>query len=558
MTQKKITLRDYQRWALDKLYEWFAENPEGNPIVSACVGAGKSILIAALCREAVEWDSRNKSRILVIAPSKELAEQNLEKLVELCPDLGIGVLSASLGRKQYSHRDDVVIGTPGTIVKVAEKLGFFDLVLCDESHLINPKDTGMYREIIRKLKTNNHYLRVVGWTGTAFRGNGIWLTEGGEALFTDIAASVGMKELLKKGFLAPLVIGATATQVSGDGLRTASGDYVVSELAQRLDRDELTEKIVGEIMEQGRDRKKWLVFCVTVAHAEHMAAEFKRRGIASAVVSEKTPKSEREAIVKGFKLGRVKALCNVACLTTGFDVPDLDLIALVRNTKSPVLYVQIAGRGMRIAGKDIEESIRNGKADCLWLDFTDTTALLGPVDDIRGRPAPRKKDGENHGTPFKPCAECGAINPAGATRCKTCGTAFPPPAPTLNTVASQATILTATGPRLETFPVDGIGYQSPISNKTGKPYLQILFQSDLSYFRINLFLEHEGYARDKSIRQWKELTTPPTEPRDVVDAVQKIQRGEVRFKDVESIAVDMVSKWKDITQVNYRREAEAA
>lgn len=537
-----MTLRPYQRAVIDQLYDWFLANQEGNPIVAACVGAGKSIMIAALCHEAARgFDVR--ARVLVVVPSKELAEQNLSKLVAVAPDLNIGILSASLGRKDYVQDKDVVLGTVGTLAKRADRLGLIDLILIDECHLVSRTDTGQYRELIRGCQRNNAAVRVIGWTGTPFRGNGVWLHDGEQRLFTDIAARVTLRDLLDQGYLAPLVIAPPKTQITGEGVGTSNGDYIVSQLAQRLDNPEITQRIAGELVDLGAERKKWMVFCVTVEHAQHMAAELQGRGIACAVVSAGTPKAERERLIVAFRAGHLRALVNVAVLTTGFDVPDVDLIALVRNTKSPVLYVQIAGRGMRTSP---------AKQDCLWLDFTDTTALLGPVDEIAGRSEPKKK--EPGAAPFRLCDKCGANNKAGAAVCEKCGAAFPPPASMVNTVHSQAGVLSGV-PRLEVMPVDGISYTVRESKKDKTPYLRVEFQCGFDTYNANLLLSHEGFARHKAIAEWRRLTAPASSPKDSHEAARLLNSGAVALRQIQGITVDMNSKWKNVVNYSIRQEA---
>jgi len=536
-----MILRPYQKAALDDLYDWFRANPEGNPIVSACVGAGKSVMIAALCHHAATG-FETRSRVLIVVPSKELAEQNLAKLIAIAPDLRIGIQSASLGRKDFVHDKDVILGTVGTLARCADRLGLFDLILIDECHLVSRSDTGMYRDLIKGCQRNNAAVRVIGWTGTPFRGNGIWLTEGEQRLFTDIAARVTMRELLDEGFLAPLVIAPPKTQISGAGVGTAQGDYIVSQLAQRLDQPEVTTRIADELVELGAERRKWMVFCVTVDHAVNMAAALADRGIPCAVVSANTPKALRESYIADFRAGRVRALVNVAVLTTGFDVPDVDLIALVRNTKSPVLYVQIAGRGMRTAP---------GKTDCLWLDFTDTTSLLGPVDEVKGRAEPKKQPGGQ--APFKICDHCGASNKAGAAICVQCKAEFPPPASTVNTVASQASVLSGT-PRLEVVGVESICYGLETS-KAGVPYLRITFDCGLESYRLNLMLSHDGYAQHKSMQDWHRLTWPRSNPTSAEQAALLLKSGAVGFKRVLTVTVDLNSKWKNVVGMSILQEA---
>jgi hypothetical protein len=329
-----MILRDYQRRVIDALWDWFRAHQEGNPIVEACVGAGKSVMIAALAREALtQWPG---TRILMVVASRELCAQNLEKLKAVWPEAPAGVHSAGLGRKDLNR--DVLYATIGSVAKKAHLLGRVDLLMVDEAHNISPKNAGMYRHLINELTRYNPALRVIGWTGTAFRGDGVWLT----------AAD--------RGFLSPLVLGAATQRLEADGVRMSGGDFVVSALAEKLDRDELVQACADELVTLAADRRRWLVYGVTVEHARHIAEALQTRGIACAVVSAETPTGERDAHIRDFRAGRLRALVNVAVLTTGFDVPDVDCIALLRNTRSPVLYVQIAGRGLRIA---------DGKRDCI-------------------------------------------------------------------------------------------------------------------------------------------------------------------------------------------------
>lgn len=412
-----MQLRNYQNLVLDDLWQWFNEHATGNPIVEAVVGAGKSILIAALAQRAMsEYPG---TRILVVVHQKELLDQNLEKLTAVWPDAPVGIHSAAKGKSDTHH--DIIYATIGSIYKKAHLLGRIDLVLADEAHLINPKEVGMWRQLIADLQRYNPMCRVIGWTGTPFRGDGVWLTAAENPLFHGIAARVTMKQLLELGYLAPLTTSPISTRIDATGVSISGGDYNIKELAERADRADLIESACDEIVTLAANRKRWLVFCVTVAHAHHVAEALKDRGVAVGVVSAETPSAERDHLIDAFRSGRLRALCNVAVLTTGFDVPAVDCIALLRNTRSPVLYVQIAGRGMRVLGADIHESRRNGKADCLWLDFSDTTSNLGPVDQIRGRGPKKKKDSA---APFKVCDECGSIVHASAPVCPDCGAEF--------------------------------------------------------------------------------------------------------------------------------------
>ena len=346
-----FTLRPYQERCLADLWSWFEAHGDGDPVIEACVGAGKSIMIAETCRRALE--AYPDTRILMVVHIRELLQQNLQKLVSVWPDAPAGVYSASVGSRTLGR--PITYATIGSVARRAHQLGQVDMLLIDEAHLVSPSEQTMYRRLIDDLRRYCPSMRVIGWTGTAYRGDGVFLTQQG--LFTHVAARVTMRELLDAGFLAPLTVQPTATRISTDDVRTSGGDFVVSALAQATDRAEIVRAACGELVRLAADRRRWLVFAVTIEHAGHIAAELRDvHGIDAAVVSAETPAAERDALIAAFRTGRLRALVNVAVLTTGFDVPELDCIALLRATKSPVLYTQIAGRGLRTAP---------GKSDCI-------------------------------------------------------------------------------------------------------------------------------------------------------------------------------------------------
>jgi DNA repair protein RadD len=532
-----VKLRDNQKRVLSDLYSWFEQNKEGNPVVDAAVGSGKSVMISQLCKDAA-FEFYPPSRVLVIVPSKELAEQNLSKLQTLAPELRIGVCSAALGKKETFRDTDVILGTIGTLYRLGEKLGRFHLVIVDESHLVSRSNVGMYRGLVSKLAEINPRIRVCGWTGTPYRGNGIWLTEGDERLFTDIAARLTMRELLDDGYLAPLVNAQTSTHISGDGIRTSGGDYVVSELAARIDQPGITEAVASEIVRTGEDRKKWLVYCVTIDHAIHMRDAIASRGIDAAVISSETTKHEREQIINEFRNGRLRCICNVAVLTTGFDLPEIDMIALVRNTRSPVLAVQIAGRGMRI---------HPGKKDCIFADFTDTLSRLGPIDLIKGRCAPVKRE-DSASTMIRICSNCGASNPINADRCHCCGQVFERPVSKVNTIASSAPVLSDVEMM---WPVTRVvAYQE--RSKAGNDYLRVVFHCDnLERVSEPLMIGHDGYMGGIASHKWRSLTGEISTPDSASECARYLSEGVVQFRKVSSVSVRRDGRFYKITNINY-------
>lgn len=524
-----LTMRPYQQRVLDELWQWFADHPDGDPIVEACVGAGKSVLIAELCRRAIA--QYPGTRILMLVHSKELIEQNLAKLLHVWPEAPVGAYSASLGARQLGRA--ITYATIGSVRSRAHQLGHLDLLLVDECHLISDSETTMYRKLIDELRGYCPHLRVIGWTGTPFRGDGVWMTQSG--LFSHVAARVTMRELLDDGYLAPLVRAETAARIDTSGVRMQGGDYVVQALAQASDKTEIVRAACAEIVRLAADRQRWLVFAVTIEHAQHIAMELQvAHGIACDVVSAKTPKAERERLIRDFRAGRLRALVNVAVLTTGFDVPEIDCIALLRATRSPVLYVQIAGRGMRTA---------HGKRDCLWLDFTDTTATLGPVDQVKGRVKQAKGSGK---APIKHCEACGNPSPAGVSVCAVCGYAFPEPERVQHMrVADTASAVLSTD--IVWHSVTEVAY-SRHQGKDGKPdTLRVDYWS--AWKRVAsefVCLEHEGYARMKARQWWQQRGEMP--PPDTIDEALA-RTGELR--EPSPIAVQMEGKYPRVVSCRF-------
>jgi Helicase conserved C-terminal domain len=151
-------------------------------------------------------------------------------------------------------------------------------------------------------------------------------------------------------------------------------------------------------------------------HARHVRDAIREHGISAETVTGDTPVPERDGILAAFKAGRLRCVTNANVLTTGFDAPGTDLIALLRPTKSVGLYVQMVGRGTRLA---------EGKDDCLVLDFAGNTARHGPIDTVDGRKKEKTEAGGD--APIKVCPECQTINHASARRCIECDHEFPPP-----------------------------------------------------------------------------------------------------------------------------------
>jgi len=478
-------LRDYQQRAIDQLYDWLSTN-EGNPCLVLPTGAGKSHIVAALCKNAVQsWPG---TRILMLTHVKELIEQNAEKMRLHWPNAPMGIYSASIGKRQLG--EPITFAGIQSIAKKSHLIGHIDLIIIDECHLVNHKDEGGYRTLINALQAINPAIRVVGLTATPFRlGHGLITDK--PAIFDDLIEPVTINELIHHGYLAPLRSKITKTKLSTAGVHKRGGEYIESELQKAVDIEEKNIAIVDEVISLAEDRKAWLFFCAGVQHSKHIAEALRFRGITAEVVTGETPKAQRESILSDFKAGKIRALTNANVLTTGFDYPDIDLIAMLRPTMSPGLYVQMAGRGLRP---------KSHTDHCLVLDFAGAVQTHGPITGVK---APEKTGDGNGEMPVKVCDNCHELCALSVRQCPVCGTDFPEPEEKKLQLHNDDIM----GLQGHDMPVSGWNWSKHISRTTGKEMCKVTYYGDLSDPPINEYLTimHEGYAGQKAMRKLVEM-----------------------------------------------------
>lgn len=471
-------LRDYQQRAIDKLYGWFESGGQGNPCLNLPTGSGKSHIVAALCKNALhQWPS---TKILMLTHVKELVAQNAEKMRQHWPNAPLGVYSAGMGKRDI---DSITFASVQSVRNKAFAIGHRDLILVDECHLINTKQQGSYRQLIAELSDINPHLRVIGLTATPHRlGQGL-ITQGDDALFSDIIEPVTIKELVDRGFLSPLKSKHTETQLDLSAVKKRGGEFISGQLEKAVDQDDTTRAVVNEVILRAADRKHWLFFCSGVNHAEHCADELNRKGITTACVTGKTPKAERERLIHDYKAGAIQCLTNADVLTTGFDAPDTDLLVMLRPTMSPALYIQIAGRGMRI---------KSHTDHCLVLDFAGNVERHGPITGVQ----PPKMRGDGNGeAPVKVCPDCDELVHLSVMVCPECGHEWEEKEKSYN--LSQADIM---GFEPDTMMITKWVWTKHVSKKTGIEMVKVRYYGNLSDPIVTEYhcVLHEGFAGQKA------------------------------------------------------------
>ena len=330
-------LRDYQRKAVDVAVNFFQARDKKNGIIVLPTGAGKSLVIANI---AYKLDAP----VLIFQPSKEILEQNYEKL----RSYGVtdaGVFSASFGRKEVRK---ITFATIGSVKSHKDYFRLFRYAIIDECHGVNA-EAGMYKDFIETIQC-----KVLGLTATPYRlyssrfyGSMLrFITRTKPRIFTELLYAVQVKTLLNRGYLAPMnyyqlnIVDTSRLRVNSTGADYT--DASVRRHYREIKFGDSLEDVVRRLLVAGRS--SILVFTRFIDEAEQLVSSFRD---CAAVVSSDTSKQDREAILAAFKQKRIKVVANVGVLTTGFDFPELATVVLARPTMSLALYYQMCGRAIR-------------------------------------------------------------------------------------------------------------------------------------------------------------------------------------------------------------------
>ncbi len=505
-----MRLRPYQEEAVAAVYEHLRSRDD-NPCVVIPTAGGKTPVMAAICRDTV---GRWEGRVLILAHVKELLEQAVEKLHAMAPDLWmhVGVYSAGLRSRDTEH--PIIVAGIQSVYKRAAELDRFDLILVDEAHMIPPEGDGMYRTFLADARVVNPNVRLVGLTATPYRMT-TGMICGPENLLNEVCYEVGVRELIVQGYLCPLRTKAGRRKVDTGGLHIRGGEFVAGEVEALMDDDALVRDACGEIVGHTGDRHSVLIFAAGVAHAGHVQRVLGGLGQECGFVCGETPSLERAATLERFRGGGLKYLVNVNVLTTGFDAPNIDCVAMLRPTNSPGLYYQMVGRSFRL---------HPGKEDALILDFGGNVLRHGPVDALEIK----DRSGSGGEAPAKECPECHAVVAAGYATCPECGHEFPPRERQRHDArATDADILSGQVTVTE-HPVKDVSYgvhvkrdAPPDHPRSMRVDYQVGWRATKSEW---VCLEHAGYARVKAEAWWRERSNEPV-PETAEEAVAVASAG---------------------------------
>lgn len=341
------TLRPYQQAASDTGWTFLttpAVAGKENGVIVIPTGGGKSLVIASLV-------SRLPGASIVLQPSKELLEQNAEKLMAY--GYRPAIFSASAGQKKIGP---LTLATIGSVIRCKDMFRHVKYALVDECHLVNSKvgkndeHAGMYDEFFKNIPG----LRILGLTATPYRlsndgFNGSvlkFITRTRPRIFSQVVHVTQNRELVDKGYWAKLEYKIVNSGFREDRLRINStgADYTdesVRNHFRELNFDDQIVRCVHRLEQLNRIRT--LIFCRFVEQAKYVVSQIP----GAAMVTGQTPNREREQIVAGFKSGRIPVIANVGVFITGFDYPELSNVILAQPTRSLSRAYQMIGRVVR-------------------------------------------------------------------------------------------------------------------------------------------------------------------------------------------------------------------
>lgn len=505
---------DYQNGAIQSIFDYFKNGGKGNPLVVAPTGSGKSLMIAEFTK--IVLDNWPKQKILILSHDMEILSQDFKAVQRQNPDKNIGLYSAGLRSRTVKS---ITIAGIQSVYNKPELFQDFNLIILDEAHTVSFDKKSRYQIFFKAVRKTT-----IGFTATPFRLGTGYLHLGKDAFFDDIVYEIPIEQL--QNMEPPRLCKVTSKQpgitLDASEIKKQAGDFIIKELSMAFDREGITSDIVKELVKYQQLRKMWLVYAIDIEHCDHIAETLNEYGIKATAVHSKTG-LERGPIIEKFENGEYQALVSVAMLTTGVDIPEVDLIILMRPTASPVLHVQIIGRGLRVAPD---------KKDLLVLDFAGNLKRNGPID----APAIRVA-GKGNGDPImKACDNCQELVHIAVRICPVCQAEFIFKH-NLSLNASHAEVMSL----VSWHEVKDVEY-SVFYNRNGIAMFQIMHFCGIRKFKKLVPIEHPGKARYFAKHWWERRSDFPFPD----TAEEAFQLSHTLMKPKE-ILVDESSKYNEIT-----------
>jgi superfamily II DNA or RNA helicase len=371
-TAQQIELRDYQQSLLQGLFEAWSE--KRRVMAQLPTGGGKTIIFSFLANEV----AHHGDRVLVLAHREELITQAAAKL-EAVTGKPVGIIKAGYSP---SPLYPIQVASVQTLVNRLRDWPDFGLIVIDEAH---HSTANTYRKILEAYPESYQ----LGVTATPIRTDG----SGFRDLFDALVTGPTVRELIDLGHLSRFkLFGAKPMETKG--VRTVAGDFSAAGLAKANNVVNLSGDLVEAYKAHCPDRR-CLVFAISIAYSQAIAARYNAAGIPAIHLDGETPSQERKEALARFAAGEIKVISNCSLFGEGLDIPTLEAVQIARPTKSLSLWLQMVGRALRPApGKDFAILIDHTKNHLIH--GLPTRKRIWSLDGVESMPArlKRKPNGE--------------------------------------------------------------------------------------------------------------------------------------------------------------------
>ena len=347
---KEIKLFDYQEDMKERIEK--ALRLHRSVMAQMPTGTGKTYLLTAVIDSFVS--NNPKEKVWIVAHRRELVSQideTVRKFHSYSSSKTSSLLSSvkAMSIQWLMRHYDEIEEEPGMIV-------------IDEAHHALAKT---YKEMWERFPK----AKFLGLTATPCRLNGKGFTD----LFDVLVQSWNVPEFISKGRLATYDFvsiksdGVTQRLIDSLQKRGADGDYQNKEMDMLLNKKPSIERLYRSLEEYGKDRKG-IVYAINISHAQKITKLYQENGVRAIAIDSKTPATERQQDIEAFKKGDIQVLVNVDIFSEGFDCPDVEFVQLARPTLSLAKYLQMVGRGLRVA---------KGKKNCVIIDNVGLYRVFG-------------------------------------------------------------------------------------------------------------------------------------------------------------------------------------
>lgn len=397
-----MKLRDYQLECIDATWDELYRGETA--LVQAPTGSGKTLTFSHLIKKCLEQHAG--MRVVILMGRVDLVLQTEAAIARVVERRHVGAYCGSLNRREINR--PVTVASIHSVVDIETPA--YNLVIVDEVHNLDQAE-GSYIKFIDKQRAKNPKLKIVGFTATPFRSDGVIYGE--EKIFKRLCYKKTIQDMIAMGYLCRPVLKQAENAFDTGNLRIRAGEYMAEDVDALVSDEAVMLSQVREALDKMKGRKAVAWATANIDHCERLLKLLQAEGESATAIHSKQARDARGGNLSSFTSGRARHMVFVSILSEGFDHPPIDCIVLMRPTRSPVLYVQTVGRGLRIYP---------GKDDCLVLDYGQVVRELGPLDD----PKVKGKKGEGEAV-LKLCPQCSSWVAGGFRQCPDCSYEFPPP-----------------------------------------------------------------------------------------------------------------------------------